>query len=119
GCGPEGPEWGTGWHRVTVLQFHMGGEPCWQVAPGADFVVDRRSASLDLVKIRLGHFVSETFLAFEVVIELAFSGSRGLDDVIGAGPTRSLLVKQVRRRANNSQAGFPAPAQPSLPTPPS
>src|SRR6516162_11863483 len=30
------------------------------------------------------------------------------DDIIGAGRTRSLLVKQVCRRANNSQAGFRA-----------
>src|SRR5215472_5331586 len=91
-----------------LLQFHMSAEPFFQVAPRADFVVDRRSAALNLVKIRLEHFVNETFLALEVVIELAFSGSRSLDDVIGAGRTRSLLVKQVRCRANNSQAGFRA-----------
>src|SRR5215472_17189890 len=92
-----------------LLQFHMSAEPFFRVALRADFVVDRRSATLNLDKIRLEHFVNETFLAFEVVIELAFSGSPGLDDVIGAGRTRSLLVKQVRRRANNSQAGFRAP----------
>src|SRR5215469_6263293 len=99
-----------------LLQFHMSAEPFFQVAPRADFVVDRRSATLNLVKIRLEHFVNETFLAFEVVIELAFSGSRGPDDVIGAGRTRSLLVKQVRRRANNSQAGFRAPDETCLHT---
>ena len=99
-----------------LLQFHMSAEPFFQVAPRADFVVDRRSATLNLVKIRLEHFVNETFLAFEVVIELAFSGSRGLDGVIGAGRTRSLLVKQVRCRANNSQAGFRAPDETCLHT---
>src|SRR5215470_17468972 len=90
------------------LQLHMSAEPFFQVAPRADFVVDRRGATLNLVKIRLEHFVNETFLALEVVIELPFSGSRSLDDVIGAGRPRSLLVKQVRCRANNSQAGFRA-----------
>ena len=99
-----------------LLQFHMSAEPFFQVAPRADFVVDRRSATLDLVKIRLEHFVNETFLAFEVVIELAFPGSRSLDDLIGAGRTRSLLVKQVRCCANNSQAGFRAPDETCLHT---
>src|SRR5215831_17596961 len=99
-----------------LLQFHMSAEPFFQVARRADFVVDRRSATLNLVKIRLEHFVNETILAFEVVIELAFSGSRSLDDVIGAGRTRSLLVKQVRCRANNSQAGFRAPDETCLHT---
>src|SRR5215469_9124922 len=94
----------------------MSAEPFFQVAPRADFVVDRRSAALNLVKIRLEHFVNETFLALEVVIELAFSGSRSLDDVIGAGRTRSLLVKQVRCRANNSQAGFRTPDETCLHT---
>src|SRR5215469_12870129 len=105
---PQGPERTTACHFVMLLQFHMSAEPFFQVAPRADFVFDRRSATLNLVKIRLEHFVNETFLAFEVVIELALSGSRSLDDVIGAGRTRSLLVKQVRCRANNSQPGFRA-----------
>src|SRR5215470_8531863 len=98
------------------LQFHMSAEPFFQVAPRADFVVDRRSAILNLIKISLQHFVNEAFLAFEVVIELAFSGSRSLDDVIGAGRPGSLLVKQVRCRANNSQAGFRASGETCLHT---
>src|SRR5215472_16515607 len=106
---PQGSERTTARHFVTFLQFHMSAKPFFQIEPRADFVVDRRSATLNLVKIRLEHFVNETFLAFEVVIELAFSGSRSLDDVIGAGRTRSLLVKQVRCRANDSQAGVRAP----------
>src|SRR5215467_13415868 len=98
------------------LQFHMSAEPFFQVAPRTDFVVDRRSAILNLVKISLEHFVNQTFLAFEVVIELPFSGSRSLDDVIGAGRTRSLLVKQVCCRTNNSQASFRAPDETCLHT---
>src|SRR5262249_53489727 len=101
---------------VMLLQFHMSAEPFFQVAPRADFVVDRCSAILNLVEICLEYFVNETFLAFEVVIELAFPGSRSLDDVIGAGRTRSLLVKQVRCCANNSQARFRAPDETSLHT---
>src|SRR5215471_7863784 len=99
-----------------LLQFDMSAEPFFQVAPRADFVIDRRSATLNLVKIGLKHFVNETFLAFEVVIELAFPSSRSLDDVIGAGRARSLLVKQVRCCANNSQAGFRAPDETRLHT---
>ena len=58
-----------------LLQFHMSAEPFFQVAPRADFVVDRRSATLNLVKIRLEYFVNEAFLAFEVVIELPLAGA--------------------------------------------
>src|SRR5215469_5261725 len=111
---PQGSERTTARHFVTLLQFHMSAKPFFQIEPRADFVVDRRSAILNLVKIRLEHFVHETFFAFEVVIELAFPGSRSLDDVIGAGRTRSLLVKQVRCRANNSQAGVRAPDETCL-----
>src|SRR5215471_15613041 len=99
-----------------LLQFHMSAEPFFQVAPRVDFVVDRRSATLNLVKICLEHFVNETFLAFEVVIELAFSGSRSFNDVIGASRTCSLLVKQVRCCTNNSQTGFRGPDETRLHT---
>src|SRR5215469_14499077 len=111
---PQGSERTTARHFVTFLQFHMSAKPFFQIEPRADFVVDRRSGTLNLVKIRLEHFVNETFLAFEVVIELAFSGSRSLDDVIGAGGSRSLLVKQLRCGANNSQAGFRSPDEARL-----
>src|SRR5215471_1110037 len=94
----------------------MSAEPFFQVTPRTDFVVDRRRSIFNLVEIRLEYFVNEAFLSFEVVIELPFSGSRSLDDVIGAGRTRSLLVKQVRCRANNSQAGFRAPDETCLHT---
>src|SRR5690242_19123851 len=70
-----------------------------------DPVVDRR-AGFDGGHVGLEHFVDQPFLAFEVVVELAFAGSGSLDDVIRAGCSDSLFVKQVGRGLNDSKPGF-------------
>jgi hypothetical protein len=51
----------------------------------------------------LKYLVYKTFLAFEVVVELAFPSAGGFNDFVRAGCAHSSFVKQVRGDLNDAK----------------
>jgi hypothetical protein len=72
-------------------------EPALEVLPGLDLVVDMRGVGTDLVLVAQEQLVDDAFLASEIVVELAFAGPRGFDDLIGARGAHALFVEKIGR----------------------
>src|SRR6516225_11261323 len=88
-------EWTGPRHPKSVLQVDVLDKPQFQVIPGLDVVLHRRLSGLDEIEMTFQDLMDQIALISEVVIKLTFSGSRGRDDLIGAGARDPLYMKQV------------------------
>src|SRR3990172_597109 len=72
-------------------------EPSFQVVPGLDMCERGRAVVLEHFVEVQEHMVDKPVLALEVIIELALSGSRLLQDFVNAGSRNSFSMKEIQR----------------------
>src|SRR5262249_43292528 len=88
-------------HPELLLEGDLGTEPLGEVVPRSDVVVESAAAIADLVEVGEQDLMHEALLVLEVMVELPLPGSGRLDDLVGARGRDSLLVEEVRRRAED------------------
>src|SRR5262245_18524579 len=69
----DGPDRTATGHVESLLELDVPVEPAFQIVPGVDFVADGIGARLERIQIIPEHCVHQSFLTFEVVVELALA----------------------------------------------